>query len=93
MSIAAPVKKAFWVMASALMILEFILLFGNYRILIRERRVPPGEDPNVEQYSAARQTQLVCAYFDGRAIRQTVYWYSPANIMGRDACPFFIRTA
>ena len=74
-----------------LMALELALLITGSRVLVSERRVLPGQEPGVEGYRPAAQTQLVCTYFDGRALRTSVLWYSSNNIMGRDSCSFFVR--
>jgi hypothetical protein len=72
-------------------VLELTLLFGGFRILLSEQRIPKGEVIPVESHDTAGQDVLVCSYFDGRAIRRSVFWYSANNVMGRDSCRFFIR--
>ena len=84
-------RRVFFGVAATVASVELFLLLANARILVRERRVSPGEHVVVEGYgnlSEGAQDSLVCTYFDGRALRDKVYWYSPSNTLGRDACPF-----
>jgi hypothetical protein len=34
--------------------------------------------------------KLACTYFNGRRLLIRVYHYSPANFLGRDACPVWL---
>lgn len=62
--------------------------------MVDETRVNPGDHFIVEEHGDLadnQQASLVCTFFDGRKRRKTVYWYSSANVFGRDACPFFYQ--
>ncbi len=84
-------RKMLLGVAAMVVALELFLLLADARILVSERRVLPGESVVVDGHgdlSENSQASLVCTYFDGRALRHTVYWYSPSSMLGRDACPF-----
>jgi hypothetical protein len=73
--------------------MEFSLLLSGARILISERIVHPGQQFVVKGWGdlgKASQASLACRYFDGRALRFNVFWYSPSNVVGRDSCPFIL---
>lgn len=77
-----------------LAILNLIILFSGYRILLSETRVNPGDTHHVAGYGNlgdSGKASLVCRYFTGSDIKTDVFWYSPGNILGRDACPFIYR--
>lgn len=84
-------RKYFALAVGLLVGLELTLLISGSRILVSERRVPPGEEPRVEGFGPASQTQLICTHFDGRALRTSVLWYSSNNVFGRDSCQFIVR--
>lgn len=71
------------------------LIATGSRLLVAERLVRPGETYVVGGWGdvgAAAQPSLVCTYFTGRSgLRTAVFWYSAANVMGRDSCPFLYR--
>lgn len=70
----------------------FLLVSGN-RVLLSETKVEPGQNYVVPEWGnlgEAQQASLVCKYFTGRAVKISVYWYSPINILGKDQCPFII---
>ena len=74
--------------------MDVALLASDYRVLLYERLVRPGDSYIVEGYGdlgKAQQTQLVCTYFTGRDLKTIVFWHSPNNIMGRDSCSFIYR--
>jgi hypothetical protein len=71
------------------------LLVTDWRVLIHERKVTPGETYEVEGWGnlgSAQQSSLACRYWTGRSVVVSVLWYSSNNVMGRDQCPF-IRAA
>jgi hypothetical protein len=90
----STLKRALGGIIVALLAGELMLLFGGARVLLNERKVQPGEHYVVEEHGDLgqnNQASLVCTFFDGRKRRVTVYWYSSANVFGRDACPFIDR--
>lgn len=71
-----------------------LLLTSGTRVLVSETKVEPGQVHFVENYGdlgQAKQASLVCRYFTGKGMTQSVFWYSPNNVLGRDECPFTIR--
>ena len=67
------------------------LLISGDRILIDEHRVRVGETYYLESYGnlgSNSQDSIVCAYFTGKSIVKKTFWYSSANVFGRDSCPF-----
>ena len=86
--------KILWGIFIAAILLELIILSSGFRVLIYEKRVRSGENyvlesgENIGKYS---QDSLVCKFFNGRAIKVNVFWYSSNNFMGRDSCPFIYR--
>ena len=71
---------------------DLALLISGTRVLVNERLVPAGHaiDGRRDE-DRAGQAALVCTYFTGRSLLKNVYWYSPANVFGRDECPFLLR--
>jgi len=75
----------------AVIVLWFVLMITDSRILLSEKKIDPGQSYVVEDYGdlgEASQASLVCLYFNGRKTMTEVFWYSPDNIFGRDSCPF-----
>ena len=73
----------------------FFILFTGNRVLIFSKKVEPGDSYIAEGYGnlgESKQASLVCNYFTGYNITQSVFWYSPNNIMGRDSCPFLYKS-
>jgi hypothetical protein len=67
------------------------LLFSGKRVLVYEYKVNPGETFVVEEHGnlgAAEAPSLYCRYFNGRSFVESVFWYSPNGLMGKDSCPF-----
>ena len=76
------------------LIADLALLLSGYRVLIRERRVDPGEHYAVAEYGdlgRMAQASLVCRYFTGRSVLTKVFWHSPNGFLGTDECPFLDR--
>ena len=78
----------------SVILLELILLFGEYKILVKEEHieVKKGVTRIVKGYGnlgVGSQDSLVCNYFNGRKVLEEVYWYSPNNIFGISTCTFF----
>lgn len=74
-------------------LLQLLLLFSGARVLFLERKINPGdlyEMPDYGNLGDMNQSSLVCSYFTGRSIINSVFWYSSNNFMGRDQCPFLI---
>jgi len=74
--------------------LWFCIMIFDLRVLLKERKVNPGETFIVEEHGdlgKSSQSSLVCSYFNGRRLLTRVFWYSQNNIMGRDSCPFILR--
>lgn len=72
-------------------LLYLTILIWGYKVLLSETKINPWENYYVEDYGdlwKSEQSSLVCSYFNWRKILQTVFWYSPNNIMGKDSCPF-----
>lgn len=72
------------------------LLVMDARVLVREDVVEAGRpfpEPFHADWGAAPSSSkaLACTYFDGRALRRTVFGYSPSNFMGRDSCPMLAQ--
>lgn len=70
------------------------LLLTGTRLLVSKIKVEPGQEYVIEGHGNLgenNQSSLVCKYFNGHKILNTVYWYAPNNIMGRDSCPFIYR--
>ena len=87
-------KKFIYIVIGLIAVLWILLLVTNSKILLKEVKVEPGQEYYVEDWGnvgEASQASLVCTYFNGRKILQTVFWYSPNNFMGRDSCPFLNR--
>lgn len=83
----------FWLLAifALAALFELTLLLSGRRILISERLVRPGEHFVTAEWGdlgKSAQASLACRYFTGRALKVQVFWYSGANIFGRDSCPF-----
>ena len=76
---------------------EFVLLFGDFRVLLGEEhiRVNEGQSRFVEGYGdlgVGAQDSLLCTYFNGWKKIEVVYWYASNDMFGKSACPFFRRT-
>lgn len=79
---------------SVLVIAWLALLVSDGRLLLSETKVEPGQDfvvPEWGNVGKAGQASLVCKYFTGRSTVMRVFWYSPNNILGKDACPLLFR--
>lgn len=70
------------------------LLITDTRVFISEKKVNPGEQYFADSYGdlgAYAQASLVCRYFNGRKVLQSVYRYASNNFMGKDSCPFIFK--
>ena len=86
--------RPFLIVVAIVLATDLCLLITDTRILVRETRTEPGQEFFVEGYGNlgnSSQAKLVCRYFTGRRILTSVYFYSSANIFGRDSCPFLNR--
>lgn len=67
------------------------LLISGQRVLVFEHIAKPGETYVVQEHGDLgdnKQASLHCRYFTGRSFVDTVYWYAPNNMWGKDSCPF-----
>jgi hypothetical protein len=84
--------KTFLVAAAAVMVtLVLALLLSDRRVLVYEHKVNPGEVYVVAEHGnlgEEKNASLHCRYFTGRAVVESVFWYSPNNLLGKDSCPF-----
>lgn len=83
------------IIAAIVIVLSWLgLLLTDTKILVGEVKVEPGQEYIVEGHGNLKgnqQASLICSYFNGRKVLNTVFWYAPNNIMGRDSCPFLNR--
>ena len=84
------------IIISFVVLFELILLFGGYKVLIKEEHieVDKGISRVVKGYGdlgIGNQDSLVCIYFNGRKIIENVFWYSPSNFLGKSECLFFYK--
>ena len=80
----------------SIFLFELILLFGGYKVLIKEEHIEvnKGISRIVKGYGdlgIGNQDSLVCTYFNGRKIVEYVFWYSPSNFLGKSECLFFFK--
>lgn len=80
----------------SIFLFELILLFGSYKVLIKEEHIEvnKGISRIVKGYGdlgIGNQDALVCTYFNGRKIVEYVFWYSPSNFLGKSECLFFFK--
>jgi hypothetical protein len=80
----------------SIFLFELILLFGGYKVLIKEEHIEvnKGISRIVKGYGdlgIGNQDALVCTYFNGRKIIEYVFWYSPSNFLGKSECLFFFK--
>ena len=67
------------------------LLLSGQRVLVYEHIAKPGENYVVPEHGdlgESKHPSLHCRYFTGRSFVDSVYWYAPNNIGGKDSCPF-----
>jgi hypothetical protein len=86
-------KPLLTVAALAITIL-LALMLSDRRVLVYEHKVSPGKTyviPEHGNLGDAQGASLHCKYFTGRALVDTVFWYSPNNVMGKDSCPFITK--
>ena len=82
------------VILACVVLVEVALLLSGFRVLVWEIKVPPGETYIASGHGTLRknpQSSLVCKYFTGRSVTESVFWYSSNNIMGRDSCAFIYK--
>lgn len=90
MSIRKPLLTVVILVISILL----ALMLNDRRVLVYEHKVSPGEIyviPEHGNLGDAQDASLHCKYFTGRALVDTVFWYSSNNVMGKDSCPFTIK--
>ena len=86
--------KTLKIVLTILVFTWLLLLVFDFRVLISETKVKIGErkyvDGHGEVYSE-KQESLICKYFNGRKVFETVFWYSSDNFLGIDSCRFLIK--
>ena len=70
--------------------LEVLILVSGYRVLIWETHPSDDARVSVPEYGSLDSGSLVCHCFNRRGVVFRVFYYSPNNMMGRDACPFVL---
>lgn len=66
------------------------LLVSDYRVLIGERIVQPGQHVVVDRWGDLANNDapsIVCTYWTGRNVKPIVWWYG-AGFLSKDSCPF-----
>jgi hypothetical protein len=86
-------RAALLIVALVIVGAELYLLLSGKRFLVREDMTTPGRPYLVAGYGDLGQMtdpKLACTYFNGRRLLTRAYHYSPANFLGRAACPVWL---
>lgn len=79
-----------WTIAGGILLANLALLISDYRVLINERIVRPGQHLVVGEWGDLGKngaSSIVCTYWTGRSVTPIVWWYG-GGFMSKDSCPF-----